>query len=369
MCESAKPLRLYVYPQFIDQKLSHTPLLFPFWPPKLKRATPFSNALWKKYQFDTSYYCLVNDLKDADYILLPHRYWLLKKFRPDLLTSFLKEAEGSGKPVLIDAYGDSDAVIPIKYACILRTSQYRFKYQPNEVILPAYVEDLLEQYYQGILDIRQKQTNPVVGFVGWASSPLPDTIRKHLKGSFFQLLALFQKQYGAYIPGVLLRKYAIIRLQDTPYISVNFIIRQTYSGHKNTRQGDLNTIRQQFIVNMFESDYILNVKGNGNYSQRFYETLSMGRIPIFINTECVLPLESQIDYRECCLFVEHHHLDRIGEILTEFHRQICPEQFLWMQQRAREIFETYLRVDVFTKYLIQELHEHLRAITRGKNAC
>ncbi len=183
------------------------------------------------------------------------------------------------------------------------------------------------------------------------------------------MLALFQKQYGAYIPGVLLRKYAIIRLQDTPYISVNFIIRQTYSGHKNTRQGDLNTIRQQFIVNMFESDYILNVKGNGNYSQRFYEPLSMGRIPIFINTECVLPLESRIDYRECCLFVEHHHLDRIGEILTEFHRQICPEQFLWMQQRAREIFETYLRVDVFTKYLIQELHEHLRAITRGKNAC
>ncbi len=49
-------------------------------------------------------------------------------------------------------------------------------------------------------------------------------------------------------------------------------------------------------------------------------------------------LESRLIIADICLFVEHHHLDRIGEILTEFHRQIRPEQFLWMQQRAREIF-------------------------------
>lgn len=349
-------VRIYVNRHHVEQKLSYSALLFPFWSPKIKQSTPFGSAIWQQYSFDRRYIELSDTPEQADFVMLAHNYWLIQKKNPDLLANVVREAERLGKPVLIDAYGDSDTAIPIPRSCVLRTSQYRFKLQPNEIIMPAYVEDVLERYCQGTVQLRQKQDTPSVGFTGWADGPFADSWRKSLKTLLFRSLGLFKKQYAAFVPGVTLRKYALERLQAAPQVRGNFIVRSSYSGHKKTLQGDVQEIRQQFVTNLLESDYALNVKGNGNYSQRFYETLSLGRIPLFVDTECVLPLESSIDYRECCVFVDYNKLARIGEMLSEFHQQLEPERFVSMQKRAREIFEKFLRVDGFTKHLARNLH-------------
>lgn len=345
-------LKLYVDKKFVDEKLSYTPLLFPFWSPKIKKSTPFISAVWARHTFDAAYYCLVEDAASADYLLLPHNYWLLKTHRPERLNAFIQETRLLGKPILIDAYGDSDAEIPVENARILRTSQYRFNMKPNEIMLPAYVEDLLETYPIGDAErTRAKTSPPIVGFVGWAEIPY----RARVKSWLMTGISLFRRQYAAFIPGVSLRKRCLKRLSASPEIQTNFLIRRAYSGHTSTITEDIQTLRTQFIENIRQSDYTLTVKGNGNYSQRFYETLSLGRIPLFLDTQCVLPLESRINYRDCCLMVDERDLDRLPEIVAEFHRAVSDEQFRQMQQRAREIFETYLRVDVFTKYLVEDL--------------
>ncbi|MBD3305693.1 hypothetical protein GF339_04880 [candidate division KSB3 bacterium] len=355
-----RPLKLYVNPQLVDNNLSYTPFLFPFWQPIIKETTPFSSAVWKQYAFDTSCYGLVDEAAEADFILLPHRYWLLRRKNPDLLHTWVTEAHKTGKPLLIDAHGDSDADVPIDHAYILRTSQYRFKLQPNEIILPVFAEDLLAAYDgETSAAPRPKRTPPRIGFVGWADFPLKQSWKIFLKSLFYRCTSWVDHKYALFTPGVVLRKQILRSLARSDAVIPNFLIRKTFSGHTSTMSGDAHQLRIQFITNILESEYSLAVKGNGNFSRRFYEILSLGRIPLFIDTACVLPLEAIIDYHECCLFVDYHDLHRLDAIIAEFHKQLSPDAFLEMQQKARDIFETYLRVDAFMPYLRDELFRKL----------
>lgn len=354
-------MKFYVNTDLVDQNLSYTPLLFPFWPPKIKKTTPFMSAVWQRYTFDAQYYCLVDEDKKADAILLPHNYWLLQRCRPRLLTALLADAATRGKPVIIDAYGDSDAEIPTPKAVILRTSQYRFKMKPNEIMVPAYVEDLREAYPEIASPIPRPKTDlPVIGFTGWATIPFKHKAALWGKTYMFRLIARFDGKYACFSPGVTMRHTLLKRLSASPKVQSNFLVRQTYSGHTSTLQGDVRTLRTQFIQNILASDYILNIKGNGNYSQRFYETLSLGRIPLFIDTACILPLENLIDYKTCTLFVDYRDIARIDTIIADFHQALSPEAFGEMQRHARRIFEQYLRVDRFTEYLISEVRTKLQ---------
>jgi Exostosin family. len=84
---------------------------------------------------------------------------------------------------------------------------------------------------------------------------------------------------------------------------------------------------------------------------RLYETLCLGRIPLFINTDCVLPFENNIDWKELCLWVDENDLDRIGEIVLDFHSSISKEEFKDKQLYAREVWEKYLSKEGFTNGL------------------
>ena len=360
-----KPLKLYASKELFDQKLSYSPLLFPFWSPVIKEKKPFESALWKRYSFDPAYYCLVDEIRQADMVFLPHNYWLLKRCHPNWLKKSLAILANIGKPLLIDAYGDSDADLSVPNAYILRTSQYRFRVKVNEIILPAYVEDLKESYQEQMsIFPRQKTAQPRIGFTGWADVAPKTYAKMLLKRLIYRGLSSFGKPYDALTPGVMFRKKAIQVLKKTDGIRNNFIIRPSYSGNTRTMSGSVQELRRQFIANILQSDYVLTVKGNGNYSQRFYETLSLGRIPLLIDTECLLPLENFLDYKKFCLFVDYKEIDRIGDILSEFHRTLKDEEFLHMQNQARAAFENSLRIDRYTKFLFTELARKLQQLKR-----
>jgi len=75
----------------IDRKLigkrSYTPFLFPFWGAILKESTPYLSAVFRKYNFDKNYYDLVENIEEADFVLMPHKllvFW-------EKTTGFFKE--------------------------------------------------------------------------------------------------------------------------------------------------------------------------------------------------------------------------------------------------------------------------------------
>jgi len=102
---------------------------------------------------------------------------------------------------------------------------------------------------------------------------------------------------------------------------------------------------------MRNSDFALSIKGDGNFSLRFFEALSLGRIPLFVNTDCVLPLENIIDYKKFVVFVDHKDIKRIDVILSDFYKNLSDDDFVEMQKQAREAFEKYLRIDSFFKLI------------------
>ncbi len=79
-------------------------------------------------------------------------------------------------------------------------------------------------------------------------------------------------------------------------------------------------------------------RGKGNYSIRFYETLASGRIPVFINTDCVLPFEEWIDWRQYCVWVEGHEVAHVAEKVAEFHEGLSDEEFRDRQRACRQLW-------------------------------
>lgn len=353
-----EPLKLYANKKFTDTGLQHIPLLFPFWGEILKNKAPYDRKT-QQYGFDASCFKFVSSIKDAEYVLMPYDYWHLRRKRPDLLDKIINEAQKYRKPLLIDASGDVFGKIDVPNSRILRINQYRFDLSQNEITVPVPCEDLLESFCDSKLVLRKKTDIPRVGFVGWGKLSFRQRMRTLIKEFPQRFLSIFIRRYVVYRKGVFWREQAIKIFEKSKFVHSNFIIRSSYSGHTNTLAGDPEKNRREFVENILGSDYTLIVRGDANAATRFYETLALGRIPVVIDTECMFPLENKINYKEFCVFIDYTDIARAPEILAEFHKNISPEQFVAMQEKARYIFKNYLRYDAFSGHLVEMLRNHL----------
>lgn len=102
---------------------------------------------------------------------------------------------------------------------------------------------------------------------------------------------------------------------------------------------------------MIDSDYIVCMRGGGNFSIRFYESLCMGRIPIFVDTDCILPFDNLIDYRKFCIWIEKKEIPMIVKKVLDFHKSLSLDEFEDLQIACRKLWVERLCVDSFYKHL------------------
>lgn len=276
----------------------------------------------------------------ADFLLIPHNFFLIKE-KKEYIQTFVSISKKHGKKIIIFAYGDSDEDIDIPNSIIFRTSRYGSQQKENEIIMPAFVEDLSDSCD---FEPRTKRSGkPVVGFCGWAEF---GGVLQNIKLGVKNILASYTKG-NVFRQGLWFRKRVIEALRKSHAVETNFIIRKFYSGHRKTIKMPPEQARVEYIENLRNCDLALVVKGAGNFSFRFYEALSAGRVPLFVDTDCVLPLGNIIDYTKFVLFVDYKDIDRMGEIVSEFYGKISDEEFFVMQKTAREAFDGCLRADKF----------------------
>lgn len=355
------PVKLYAPDRYREPKLfTHVELLFPFWGITAKESMPYVRAAAYQYQYSKDDFALVDSIADADYVLVPYSYDRLKATNPDRLKGIIADAQKAGKMLLIDGAGDIERPIRIPNSVILRISQYAYSKQPNEITVSGVAEDLLESYADRQLRVREKSKKPVVGFTGWATLSPKARLKLWMKELPIWLTAVVDRKRGAEQKGLLFRIRTLRALSKNLRVEPNFTARATYSGHLKTITGGVEDNRKQFVENLLHSDYALCVKGDANYSVRFYEALSLGRIPLLLDTACVLPLEDIINYHEFCVFVDWRDADRIGDILADFHAKLSPEQFVGMQKKAREAYQKYLRMDAFSVQLARQLRGFIK---------
>jgi len=252
----------------------------------------------------------------------------------------LARARADAKPCLFMDWNDAIHLLRPDYGVVYRASLDASNVASCERAIPAHCEDLL-RYNDGRLRLREKTPKPVVGFCGYVS-PLWKQVLQRLRGDRDKVV------------GHAARTRAIRALWSSPGVQTRFIIRRHYAGGALAEPQNYATARRQFVENLFDSDYALCVRGAGNFSIRFYEALSAGRVPLLIDTRCVLPFANRIDWQRHCVIVAEQDIARAGERLADFHARHTPQSFTRLQEENRALWETHLSSAGFLSRLFAE---------------
>jgi hypothetical protein len=241
---------------------------------------------------------------------------------------------------------------------VFRTSLYRSRRAANEYALPAWSEDFLTAYLNGTIPIRKKSPRPAVGFCGFAA-PLIGSWARNFARWGAGLVRLRDGATNPFVrPGHAVRLSAMKLLSQTPEIDTNFVVREFFFGAAKSEPGPSESttqrLRREYVRNIVDTDYTLCVRGAGNFSYRLYETLSCGRIPIFVDTDCVLPYDSLVDWKRYCIYIEERDLSRIGRIVANFHASLSDQAFEAMQVECRKFWEDGISPEGF----FRNFHRH-----------
>ena len=291
---------------------------------------------------------------DADVHLLTMKWNDYVDFkRIDVAWQAYDEALRWKKPFVVFSGGDSTANLPFPKAILFEPSSYRTRRNQRGVLrhaMPAFVDDYLARYCEGKLQTKSKGRTPRVGFCGQtAVSGMRSAGRTMVHAA----------HYAAYSLGLLrweptpydtarLRQRVLRLLEKSPAVACDFIQRARYrAGEESAGRDPFHPTRMEFIQNILRNDYTVCARGGGNFSQRFYEVLSLGRIPVFVDTDCLLPFDQQVNYRDYCVWVEQSEIDRIGEKVADFHGTLPEKRFTELQHECRELWGGYLSMNGF----------------------
>jgi hypothetical protein len=334
----------------------HVPILIPFWGPTPE--DPVTSARYEKYASSGSQFFSTTSLESCDAAIFPTAWERIvdDELAQERAAAFVAEARAAGKPPVIFFWSDSAVPVALD-AMVFRTSLYRSRRQPGEFAQPAWAEDLLEHRLGGTFRLRELRDRPVVGFCGFASREPPivtrlDRLRRRIGDRRRSIDAGSSHSED----GVFTRARALGALEKHPDVDTNFIFRDGFWGGM-TPSSDIELrlrVRQEYVQNIADSDYVLCARGGGNFSYRLYETLSCGRIPVFIDTDCVLPLESVIEWKDYCVWVDGSDVKETGNRVASFHASLTPAEFTERQQACRRLWETHLSPEGFFAHF----HEH-----------
>jgi hypothetical protein len=321
---------------FITQSVPSIPLLS--FVPGDHADRLFQNIPAEEY---THAFTIVTNETDADMVLMPHEYVHVKNNHAylDSLRALYT------KLIVIFAGGDATDSFADTRFVFLRTSAYKSLLASNEHIMPAIVEDLGAVHGAEPLSIQGKVQ---IGFVGYAGLPDYFAYVKYLVRNYI-------RRSGPRRQGLYFRRSAMDALKHDSRFQTAFIERKTFSANKKTISLDPAQARREYIDNIKQNHFTLCPRGDGNFSLRFYEVLSLGRIPILIDTDVTLPLEHSINYDEFIVRVPWNDVARVGDYVDAFIAKQGTGGVARMMQQARITFETRLYFPRFLEQLSSEL--------------
>ena len=352
---------------FLPEGVPHAPMLYPFW----GHIPIFDDPALDAHRFDDYLergrdLFRLTGLEEARAAVLPFDwnqtapntiYRITRGMPPDpksrarafrLAEEFAALAASGGRRTVVFLTQDHVEEGPLAGSVVFRTSLLASSWRPNEYALPYWVRDEVEARFGGELPLREKRARPSVGFCG--QSPMKMDVRARLNrrlraARVVRALARPLGRDPTLNYAFYTRAQALEALSRSREVQSNFILRDAWfdgAFERGVRRPRLEHSRREYVENMLGSDYVLCVRGLGNYSIRFFETLSCGRIPVFVNTDCVLPFEEWIDWRQYCVWVEGREVARVAEKVAEFHAGLSDGEFKDRQRACRRLWLDWL---------------------------
>lgn len=235
---------------------------------------------------------MVDTMEECDIMISSGFAWGDPSYGPQQ-TKLLEHGKRNKKVAAFWVTDSEDTFSVPKNVFFFRTSLHRSFRMPTEDVL-AFVFDPLDPAMFYILPTTSK---PIVGFCGgvWAC-----------------------------------RKGIVELLKKDDRFTTNFIEREHF-GHPD---------KVAYEDNIRGSHFTICNRGNGNFSMRFYHTLSVGRIPILIDTDLVLPFYDEIPWDNIC--VRAHSDQELADKTHAFYERHNMED---AQKLCFKIYQKYFRPD------------------------
>ncbi|HVN62445.1 MAG TPA: exostosin family protein [Gaiellaceae bacterium] len=333
-------------------------ILCPFWGRRTQRST------WPDYADELirvgPEFLELSDLAGADIAVFPMSCRPLFA-RPDgleLAQRFDERTKQAGKLSVFfyDGADTSYQRFPIEGAVVVRGSIYRSRRGASEFALPGFHDDLTK-YTGGELPIRHKSGRPVVSFCGALIREYPPS---NALGRARRLVGDVRRSWwrahGRHEEDLWIRAKAVDALDAQEKVGTSFVLRASGGGGTWDQFDEKRwqEVRREYVENMVGADYTLCARGDGNWSFRFYESLCLGRIPVFVDSDCVLPYEFLVDWRDYVVWISRDEVPTIGERIAAFHEQLSDREFVDLQRECRRLWEEWLSPQGF----FRNFHRH-----------
>ena len=293
----------------------------------------------------------VDTIQDCDFAIYPQR-----AFDPETLSfnstiwDGVAKAKKYAKPLIIDATSDSDEFLDIPGAIILRCGLYRSLQQPFEIECPFWSNYRTSSNLKS-LAILPKGSKPRVGFCGTTTSNGKlASVSKNLTPTNVAASVLSQGIKSRTIDrriiegmSLHLREVALNKLVCDTRIDSYFDVTNTYQSYYVNNDANKIALENLFITNTSQCDYVVCVRGSGNYSGRFYMALNAGRIPVVMDTDTVIPYEEKFQIVK----VPATSIDKIGEYILQHFVNTSNSEFEAMKRHNRRKYQQLLAPESF----------------------
>lgn len=326
--------------------------LFPLLKPFIKSTNFKDKERLKTYHLSENEYEFVESINLCDIVILPMswNYYVLTK-KQAIAHQLIESAAQKNKKVWSWNAGDFGVLVPkFKNLKVFRMGGYNSNNQSGHIGIPIFIGDYLAKNFNSDICNKDKYSiEPIVGFCGQANLSYINAITELIK-IFLRNLKTFVgfniTESQRLIASTRLRAKLLHNLIESPLIQDNFILRKKYRAGAITIDHREKTT-EIFYDNILKSHYVLCVRGAGNFSVRFYETLMMGRIPVYLNTDGFLPLADQIDWKKHVVWVEYEERNQISNIVKSFHENLTRENFFKLSKSNRELWFNKLTLGGF----------------------
>lgn len=319
---------------------------------------PLIKFLENKQELEKDF-VLCDNHEQADIIILPmswNYYYKTKSLKQ--IDQYLDLDYFKQKPIYSLIVGDLGNKVPKRFkGFVLRASGDKSKLSNKHLGIPIFIDDPLKKFFNTNDVLKRPYSSiPVIGFCGLANPLRVQTVIDFFKIGAKNILSRvgFSHANPQKLMSTSYFRYNILKhLQKAKNIETNFIIRSQYRAGVKTNKDTHNTT-VEFYENMKNSEYVVCMRGAGNFSNRFYETLAMGRIPVLINTDCLLPLEGKIDWKKHVVWVEYAERHSIKEKIVEFHSKLDEESLNNLFECNRKLWLNQLQLLPYFKTLLNE---------------
>jgi hypothetical protein len=360
-------VRIFSDPAYIPPGVEPIWQLAPFWGSRELEKHSVQPKRLERYIQTSSSVIQLTSLQNSDVAMFPAEYQLCdNEERRPFFVRFAQLAAKAGKSVIVFTGGDLEHPLPAFQGYEFHTSLYSSSKPENSFAMPTSIGDIVEEELGGTFPLLSKEPAPSVGFCGFApplSSPFNKEMLKECARDFMYSAGFLSRTRVGYAP----RAKAIRVLKKSKALRTDFVLRD-YSSFTwafgyllkgrslhhawNPPTGDgVAEQRQEYLRNLLASPYTLCIRGRGNYSLRFYEALCCGRIPVFVNTDSVLPFEDRIHWKDYCVWVEESDIPHIATIVADFHARISASAFRDLQVACRELWLKHLSPEGFMRTL------------------